>query len=341
MGWTYESSPANPCSRSPVAPEETSVPVIDFESVGFSGGVTFPNGPAQLAASWDELLWAALTVGRPNVHYVFQHGQASAYEALFRLSLVRMALEQAGPMGLRFRRTSAVKAMDPSEKGAVSYFLGLNLAKLFAYRLLGVPWLLHLDVFRPHLSPVLTGRSRPDLIGANLAGDLVALECKGRISAPNAKAKAAAKAQAQRVVSIGGVAPTWSVGAITYFWGDVLRFYWEDPPATRGKGIAVPGEPDAWRYHFLPILGLLRTVPDGIGRASSGSLVRIPEADVEVGVHPSVLDAVLEGRWDAARAIASNQRFEPPYMADGIAVVAGQSWIERYTDPGLPPRRRG
>jgi hypothetical protein len=76
-----------------------------------------------------------------------------------------MALEQSGPHGYRLRRTSTVKTLDPTEKGAVSYFIGMTFCKVFATRLLNTPWLLHLDVFRPQLNPVLTARSRPDLVG--------------------------------------------------------------------------------------------------------------------------------------------------------------------------------
>ena len=144
---------------------------IDYESEDFISGSGVTNGSSVLTTSWNELLWAALTVGRPNRQYVFRHGRASIYEALFRLSLVRMALEQAGPQAYRLRRTAAVRTLDPSEKGAISYFLGLTICKLFAHKLLGVPWMLHLDVFRPQLNVVLSGRSRPDLIGRTHAGN--------------------------------------------------------------------------------------------------------------------------------------------------------------------------
>src|SRR5262245_45268802 len=103
---------------------------IPYEAVGFPHSTT--NGPAELSVTWDDLLWAAVTVGRPNRQYVFRHGDASVYEAIFRWSLVRMALEQMGPYGYRLRRTSAARTLDPSEKGAVNYFLGLTICKLFA-----------------------------------------------------------------------------------------------------------------------------------------------------------------------------------------------------------------
>ncbi len=118
---------------------------IDYESEGFAPGSSVANGYGVLVTSWDELLWAAVTVGRPNRQYVFRHGISSMYEALFRWSLVRMALEQCRPAAYRLRRTTAAKTLDPSEKGAVNYFLGLAICKLFADKLLQAPWLMHLD----------------------------------------------------------------------------------------------------------------------------------------------------------------------------------------------------
>lgn len=91
-----------------------------------------------------------------------QAGEGSLYEALFRLSSIRMALEQTGPSATRLRRTQAARTLDPAEKGAVSYFMGIAVAKLFAAKLIDARWLLHLDVFRPLFNIVLRGRSRPD-----------------------------------------------------------------------------------------------------------------------------------------------------------------------------------
>src|SRR5258708_18508649 len=99
-----------------------------------------------LDTSWDELLWAAITIGRPSTYHVFRHGPASFHEAIFRLSLIRLSVEQGGHGYLE--RTHAFAALDPTEKGMVNYFLGMPLCKFFALRLLVTPCLLHLDVFR-------------------------------------------------------------------------------------------------------------------------------------------------------------------------------------------------
>jgi hypothetical protein len=87
----------------------------------------------------------------------------------------------------------------------VNYFIGIAICKLFAWEKLQVPWVLHLDVFRDQLNPILLGRSRPDLVGQIIGGgNWIVLEAKGRGTHPDNKAKQKAKVQAMRLQSING-----------------------------------------------------------------------------------------------------------------------------------------
>jgi hypothetical protein len=311
---------------------------IDYASEGFPAASSVPNGSRTLVTNWDDLLWAAVTVGRPNRQYVFQHGMASMYEALFRWSLMRMALEQSGPTAYRLRRTTAAKTLDPSEKGAVNYFLGLAVCKLFADKLLQAPWLMHLDVFRPQLNVVLTGRSRPDLVGEFSTGGWLVLECKGRLSAPSTEAKTKAKDQAGRVTSINGAQPLLRVGGIAFFRSDVLRFYWQDPPpdSVRLKPIEVYVEDADWRYYYQPLLDLIRSQPDFYKQMLfEPILMPVEGLDLQVGVLPRVLHSLEDARWNEARAVARESALRPDlegYHADGIRVVAGSSWLRRFEE---------
>jgi hypothetical protein len=309
---------------------------IDYESEGFPPGSSVPNGSRTLVTNWDDLLWAAVTVGRPNRQYVFQHGMSSMYEALFRWSLVRMALEQSGPNAYRLRRTTAARTLDPSEKGAVNYFLGLAICKLFADKVLQAPWLMHLDVFRPQLNAVLTGRSRPDLVGEFSTGGWLVLECKGRLSAPSTEAKNKAKDQAGRVTSINGTQPLLRVGGIAYFRSDVLRFYWQDPPpdSARLKQIEIYVEDPDWRYYYQPLLDLIHSQPDFYKRMLiEPILMPVDGLDIQIGILPRVLHLLEEANWRAARHFARESIEEPGnagYHADGIKVVSGPTWLRPF-----------
>lgn len=311
---------------------------IPYETEAFPPG-TATNGSAELSVVWDDILWSAVTVGRPNRQYVFRHGAASMYEALFRWSLVRMALEQVGPRASRLRRTTAAKTLDPTEKGAVNYFLGMTFCKLFAAKLLNTPWLLHIDASRPRLNLVLTERSRPDLVGREHGTTRWhAFECKGRISVPDATTKTKAKAQAQRLASVNGTPCTLHVGAVTYFRGDALHFYWCDPSPENEKGIDVPLGKDAWRHYYSPVLEAVRNADPDALRRDHDNLVLIEGADVKVGIHPMVAKYLDVRQWELAQQAASeavDSITAQGYQPDGLKIVAGESWTKRFSEPGM------
>lgn len=306
---------------------------LDYESDAFpqSRGI---SASGRLQVTWDDILWAAVTLGRPNLHYVFRHGTSSQFEAIFRWSLVRMALEQRNPSGSRLWRTDALRSLDPSEKGAVNYFIGMTICKLFADKLLGTPWLLHLDVFRDQLNPrVLTSRSRPDFVGQETTSSAWhAFESKGRGSNPGASDKTKAKNQAQRLVSVDGQNCRLHIGAITFFKNDVLRFYWRDPEPeepTRRNQIELRLPEGAWRNHYEPATDLIRPYLEALaGSEDATPTVQIEDADVAIGVHPEILPSLLRQDWQGARQIAGDQAQafqERGYRPDGLIIKCGES----------------
>jgi hypothetical protein len=309
---------------------------IDYESEDFLPTSTVSNGTSVLTTTWDDIIWAAVTVGRPNRGYVFRHGRASYYEALFRWSLTRMALEQSGPSARRLRRTSAVKTLDPTEKGMVNYFLGMTFCKLFASALLDTPWLLHLDVFRPYLNPlILTSRSRPDLVGQQSStGEWHAFESKGRASKPSQDAKDKAKEQANRLVSVVGSDCKLHIGAFSFYRGDVLQFYWRDPEPKKLKSIEILELGEAWQYYYSPVWDVVRRA-QAIQFEDVNMFVAVPEADLEVSIHPDVARALSKSQWQLAKEVAFERGRDFAalgYKPDGLKVRAGESWKRRFVD---------
>jgi hypothetical protein len=209
------------------------MPTLTYTAAGFPAASSPAlTGTHLLNFSWSELTWAAITVGRAGMTQVLQFGLSSAYEIVYRMAMVYANLVE-NPSG-RLSRSSAYDALDPSEKGAVSYFLGLSLAKLFAERCLQVPWLLHLDVYRAMLSAVLgPGRSKPDLVGRDDKGDWIVIESKGRTQRLDQGALNKAKIQSQRVRTISGASPKYRMGVQSYFESACLCLAVDDP---RGEG---------------------------------------------------------------------------------------------------------
>lgn len=316
------------------------MPSIEYDHQGFPSG-TLPPYERRLDVSWGELLWAAITVGRPDLYHVFQHGDSSLYEAIFRWSMIRMALEQRGATGTRLSRTTAFKCMDPTEKGAVNYFLGLVICKLFATKRLDAPWTLHLDIWRNILTPrLVSGRSRPDMVAQSASSvDWYAFECKGRASAPSAPEKRKAKDQAARIVSVGGINCALHVGAITYYRNDTLQFYWQDPEPNSREPIRVPRPESAWREYYLPFTEAYRYYGTDAGEAPMpGSAVTIEELDLTLKIHPTIAQFLMANDWSGARRLAQELRrefSESGYHPDGLQIIAGDSWLSRRVEQTL------
>ena len=313
---------------------------IPYESEHFPPG-TVQNGTDELSVTWGDILWAAITVGRPNRYTVFRYGDASLYEAFFRWSLIRMALEQRTPTASCLWRTDAARTLDPSEKAAVSYFLGMIFCKLFATNLLNTPWLLHLDVCRPQLDPILSSRSRPDLIGQEHGSNFwYAFESKGRSNPIRTAVKNKAKIQAQRVVRINGIGCSMHIGAITYFRDDILRFYWRDPIPKEKNPVEIDLPSNPWRHYYQPVAEIARNRDSDIKYDDAESDLRIPIEghDLELRIHRLIANSLISEEWENARrtAMEATETFkEDGYQIDGLSVRAGDSWYEKYDESSL------
>jgi hypothetical protein len=157
-------------------------------------------------------------------------------------------------------RSSAYEGLDPSEKGAISYFIGVTLTTLFADAVVDVPWLMHFDVYRKELQPISLGKEKPDLVGLKANGDWIVVEAKGRTNDYSEAALAKAKSQSQQLTTIQGKGPLLRVGALAHFKNSSLCFVMRDPKR-EGHTKEIPDLP-AWavlckkeRYR-APILAL-------------------------------------------------------------------------------------
>ena len=174
---------------------------------------------------------------------------------------------------------------------------------------------------------VTLGRSRPDLVGEDLAGRWNAFESKGRSSVPSSADKAKAKTQAQRLVSVGGSKCFLQIGSFAFFRSDLLEFYWRDPEPDSQDVHELPRPEAEWRYYYEPALSLAAEVHSEPMAAERGL------ADVEVMIHPGVRELLQRGLWMDAKRFASERReamTSDGYQPDGIRVRAGESWARPF-----------
>jgi hypothetical protein len=184
------------------------------------------RGTHRLSVTWAELVWAAVTVGKPGVAYLLAHGWHSASDIIVRSHTVYASLRQSGG---RIEKSTLYESLDPTEKGATSYFVGMMAAKIIAARLLDTPWLFHLSMFRQTGGTLqLHSKSEPDLVGLNSHGNWIILEAKGRTHRSDKKAMAKGKAQTRQLRRVNGQFPTLRAVIQAHFSPD-LGFSIEDP----------------------------------------------------------------------------------------------------------------
>ena len=332
-------------------PHRGRVPCLHLKSKNFVPA-KFPHPPPLLLPtfdlSWGALLSAAVMVGRANWTDVFRHGPSSDYEFVFRLALVATTLQER-PLGVHseFACTPAFRALDPSEKGALSYFTGLTFCLTLARRWLDVPALMHLDIYRNRYGVVNPGRSRPDLFGRDLSGRWLVFESKGRTSTPSATDLADAKTQAGRATHVGTHGVLSGIALASYFTdADALRVRWEDPdPKEEGENLLVNqngpirlGYDEFLRDYYRPIIELAEAYPDAAKRWAESEPIDLPKADVSVQVFPKIWRllqaknylALAERMPELANGSRSSQ-----YELDGVRVTPGPSWSRNRPLPGL------
>ena len=280
-------------------------------------------GTHELAISWAELNWAAQTVGKAEED-VGLHGIYSLFEAAYRTTIVWANLMESGTG--RLVKTPSYNALDPSEKGAVSYYLGLTFAKLFAYRRLHVPWLLHFDIYGDEHDAYLEGEAKPDLIGLNEAGDWIVYEAKGRTGGLLNSIMDDAKEQAGEVTTIGGVYPTLRVASLVFFRSDGLHLQVADPPADkRGRKRTLnlsPAEMLARYYQRItPREPEIANDRIETRRGLRYRVLPLRDLDFEIAV-PQFEEFTMQ----AQETISDDRRFVGP---DGVEITLGEAWSDQ------------
>lgn len=169
------------------------------------------NGTEELEFSVDELIYAAYTVGKRNWDEVHAHPYYSIKEIDFRISMIHAFLNLRSDT---VTRSAIFRKLDPSEKGAINYFLGNVFCKLIMQRKFQVLWLLHLDLFEGTID-IGDQNKRPDFIGKQNNSDWIAVEAKGRQTKDN-KVETDALKQLSYLKTIDGSSPTIKLATILH-----------------------------------------------------------------------------------------------------------------------------
>jgi hypothetical protein len=276
-------------------------------------------------------------------------------EIQWRAAMVRASIQ----LGPRYtQRSRRYARLDPSEKGAVSFFLGQAQAKLFAHDFFRVSRFVHYDAYLAHHGRPRR-RTRPDFIGFFGRSVAIAVEAKGRSLGFDRTLVANAKKQASSLPVIKGHPTPATYVHVAYFHGDQWRAHLEDPPRRRNVQTVDPAH--LTLLYYLPIVNAIRARgPElrGLEEADGSYLqAHFAEVDIRLSVRADIAElvptddiAALEVSRDAEAAGASSlyslaleldsdgqdrlastlgqgdgHRF---LGGDGVAIELGPSWTD-------------
>jgi hypothetical protein len=214
-------------------------------------------------------------------------------ELLWRGAMVQASLQEISG---HWHKAPAYKFLDPSEKTAVSYFLGMAQAKITCELLLGVPHLIHLDSVLQLLGAP-TRTSRPDLVGYDAFSRQfsISVEAKGRSGGWFDNVIDKAKDQARLMPAVIGLKSNVCVASLAYF-GSRGRWeaYLEDPPRTNHQVDDIQPSTLLIGYYRPLVAAMLEA---GISESDSSDIEAVsnlPGLDAKLGLPEPIVRALVD-----------------------------------------------
>lgn len=322
------------------------MPIVHYtaEKFGSHWGAHLSGGH-NIALSWNELIWAAMTMGKPGVAYLLSHGWHSISDLVVRSHTVYANLYEQSS---HIEKSRLYVGLDPTEKSGVSYFMGMLAAKVLAGRLLDTPWLFHVSMTGGLGGAVaLKGKSAPDLVGLRRQRDWIVAEAKGRSWRYSASAMRAAKMQTRQVRKVNGCFPALRV-AIQASFNPRLEWVIEDPEEYEEKAIDLTFDVDDALERYYSASRMATDSGQGIEIGGQAYLAReLTEIGVTVALDREVLQRLTKRTLSQSpEHSAPIPRVEPHQkgkfviFSDGLAIAVDDRWSRdrMASDPWL---RRG
>lgn len=287
-------------------------------------------GKHNLDVSWEEMVWAAITMGKPGLASLLSHGWHSVSEMVVRTHTVYANLCQFNDY---MEQSSLYRALDPTEKGATSYFMGMLAAKVLSARLLDVPWLFHLSMLTSLGGyATLAANSEPDLIGLTSNWNWIVVEAKGRTGRYSAKAMSAAKLQTQQLRHINGQPPSLRVATQAFF-NPRMEWVMEDPEEYDeiARDLNVDVQTALERYYSSAMAATEKSGARNIGNRKF--IVRaLPEIGVTIAIDADTRERIAQrevrptnvGAHEYSLRRASEDNFI--FFPDGLAISLDERW---------------
>jgi len=261
-----------------------------------------------LQADWSDIIWAAITVGKRNASEINKHGKYSVYEIMSRAMLIWTSLKSSSGY---LEKSSVYESMDPTEKGFVSFSLGMTMSKLLASKLLNVHWLEHVANINNSITTRTKTKSRPDLVGLNIRKEFVIFEAKGRSNDFNPEAQSKAKNQTKVIRNINNTPPILRVASQSYF-DNYLSVKIEDPDEINQNPIDIETN---YAIFFEKYYGIFYNLNN-----ESHVLLKSMGMEISLSEH---LNSAIKGSFEEFNIIDFEPHFDGSgfkYFPDGIKI---------------------
>jgi len=303
--------------------------VISLQMSGFGGIYSALNSSTMLSINRWDAVRAIVTVGAERDSDLIAHGSSSIFKHA-AMSFIIMSVLDFDATSLT--TNSLFDSLDPTEKGNLSYWLGMAFAKLACESRLHVPWLAHADpLIRSGRATLAGGNARADLIGRDLNGKWHVVEAKCRSSTVEPDLLERAKNQAINITQVAGQDPDTHCASLVRLFDRPISCQFVDPKK-RGRRTRIEfGEDDFFSQYYHPFVEFFernRSVERTIGGDLYQIAPLIRSGTEKMDVYLGVMTEILKKPIDAPRVIgrtAGRQSDSSAAMQsvgpDGVIVV--------------------
>ena len=299
------------------------------------------KGQHSFNISWFDIIWAAVSVGKMDLNDLLGHNHFSLDEFRYRMFMIMANLWEKNDY---IYRSPAYDSLDPTEKGAISYFLGMAFAKLIGLYLFNVPWLIHLQKLDPTTVETLPGRSRPDMVGFDINGNLLVMEAKGRTGGFDQSAIDNAKKQAAQIRSINSQLPFCKVASEVFF-SDWLNICLIDPVGDEDDSYDILTDRSLLHLYYQPLIPIQQDPHRRLQiRNTEYSFIDYPELGASIGIVTNIDNILKRGplRGDIFQRQIISDISEKGYglatYPDGISIALDKRWSKSVMEK-IPSQR--
>jgi hypothetical protein len=243
--------------------------------------------------------------------------------------VVRSSVEHAQSVSGHLNTTQLYRQTESTEKGGISFRLGMGFAAAVASRVLRVEQTMHVEAFG-----FPQAKRRADLAGRDAAGNWHVIEAKGWSSSFGPRDIDYAKEQARetgRNFAAMGQRPLTISACITDLDAQPITVHFHDPPprSTKGK-VRHRFDPESFLLdYYLPVRDLIGDgafgPPPIDSEATAGSMGSwLPGGDIWIGIDRRLLEILTRSPgWDDVTGVLADSALESRQSTQEHSVFRG------------------